>query len=205
MLGGLLVVTAGPAVINPYRLIGLGDWLWLWCVLAVSGFGLLSVAGVRLAIAGRGVRRWLLTSCAGCTALAGLAGIAWGGLTAMLVDYSDEQRVTTVSPDGRFAVILYYADRRSARLTDRPDGLYLQTTEGFFSKRAYLGCLSDSGPHRLDSVWFADANTVVVRQEGEEGMTERSVSFNAWGTVAHPPSTPVDESRLRCPPRILIA
>ncbi|WP_329255112.1 hypothetical protein OG417_13585 [Actinoallomurus sp. NBC_01490] len=132
-LGGLLVVIAGPAVINPYGFTGLGDRLWLWCSLAAAGFVLLSVAGVRLSIAGRGVRSWLPALCAGCTALAALASIAWCLLTTTLVDYSNEQRVAAVSPDGRFAVVLYYADRRSASMTDRPGGLYLQTTEGFFS------------------------------------------------------------------------
>ncbi|MWA07413.1 hypothetical protein F8568_045240 [Actinomadura sp. LD22] len=178
MLGGILGITAGIAVNNPHRFIGLGDWLWLWCVLAAAGFGLLSFACVRLAIGTRGIRRWLLASCAGFTALVGLACIAWGGLSSLLVDYSNEQRVAATSPDGRFEVILYYADRRAAHLRDRPDGLYLQTTEGFLSKRTYLGCLSDSGHDRLDWVRFADANTVVVRQVGQEGVTERSVSFD---------------------------
>ncbi|TCC57980.1 hypothetical protein E0H73_26880 [Kribbella pittospori] len=177
-LGGLLVVIAGPAMSNPYRFVGLGDLLWLWCLLAVAGFVLLSVAGARLAIAVRGIRRWLLAFCAGGTALAALAGLAWAGLTALLVDQSNVQRVATVSPDGRFAVVLYYADRRSAGSPDRPDGLYLQTTEGFFSKRSYVGCLPDSGVHRLNSVRFADASTIVVRQEGSEGSRERSVSFD---------------------------
>ncbi|WP_433461834.1 hypothetical protein [Spirillospora sp. CA-128828] len=196
VLGGLLVITTGPAVINPYRFIGLGDWLWLWCSLAVAGFGLLSVAGLWLATACRGIQRWLLASLAGVTALAGLVGVAWGGLNTMLVDYSNEQRIATVSSDGRFAVVLYYADHRSANLTDRPDGLYLQTTKGFFSKRAYLGCLSDSGAHRLDSVRFADANTIVVRQEGQEGKRERSVSFDP-GKVRV--SLPMGDS---CPPAL---
>jgi hypothetical protein len=93
----------------------------------------------------------------------------------MLVDYSNEQRVAAVSPDGRFVVVLYYADRRSANMPDRPGGLYLQTTEGFFSKREYLGCLSDSGVHRLDSVRFAGSNTIIVR---EEGKREYSVPFD---------------------------
>ncbi|WP_433474745.1 hypothetical protein ACQPZP_39570 [Spirillospora sp. CA-142024] len=194
MIGGLLTITAVPAVINPFRFIGLGDWLWLWCLLAFAGFCLLSVASVRLAIAWSGVRRWSLAFCASCMALAALAGIAWGGLTTMLVDYSNEQRVATVSADGRFAIVLYYADRRSANLTDQPDGLYLQTTEGFFSKREYLGCLSDSGDHRLDSVRFADANTIVVRQEGQEGKRERSVSFDP---VKVRVGSPIGDS---CPP-----
>ncbi|WP_433186867.1 hypothetical protein [Actinoallomurus sp. CA-150999] len=193
-LGGLLVITAGSAMINPYGFIGLGDWLWLWCLLAAVGFGLLSVAGVRLAIAGRDARRRLLACCAGGTVLAGLASIAWCLLTTMLVDYSNEQRVAAVSSNGQFVVVLYYADRRSATMTDRPDGLYLQTTEGFFSKRKYLGCLSDSGDHRLGSVRFAGVSTIVVREEGGEGEKEYSVAFDP---VKFRVSQPMGDS---CPP-----
>ncbi|KAB2378961.1 hypothetical protein [Actinomadura montaniterrae] len=178
VLGALLAGAAGTALINPYRFVGLGDRIWLWCVLAVAGFGLIGVASVLLAKAQHGIWSRLLVVCAGCTVLAGVACISWSYLITLSIDYSNEQRVATVSPDGKFAVILNYAHPQYSHAADRPDGLYLQTRDGFFSKRAYIGCLSDSGAHRMDAVWFAGANTIVVRQEGDEGKTERSVSFD---------------------------
>lgn len=168
-LGGVACLLGAVAVLtfaNPFRWIGLGDRPWLSLFLAAAGFGMLCVTSVLLAMA-RGGLRSLPPALAAVGSL--LAALVTGGLGAFLVYNVDlDQRVLATSNDGRFEIVVH----NTTNVIDPVEGLYLQTTSGPFSRRAYLGCLNqDSSRESFRSARFGGDDTVVL--EGTRTWTLR--------------------------------
>lgn len=156
-VGGVLVISAVLALANPFRWIGLGDLRGLWLFMAAVGFGLLCVTCVLLAIARRGWWGLSLSLAAAGLVLAALAATGAGLLALVFVDL--DQRVVARSGDGRFVVIVH----DTSNIIDPVEGLYVQTTNGPFSRRAYLGCFNSDSGGEFESVRFTGTGTVVVK------------------------------------------
>lgn len=166
-VAGLLVAVAALTFANPFRWIGLGDRPWLSLLLTAAGFGILCVTCVLL-MARRG-RRILLPALALVGSL--LAALVFCGIGAIFMYTGDlDHRVLATSGDGRFEIIRH----NTTNVIDPVEALYLQTTDGPFSRRAYLGCLNqDSSSESFRSARFGGDDTVVL-----EGTKTWKVRFD---------------------------
>jgi hypothetical protein len=165
LVGGLLVAVAGSALANPFRWIGLGDRSWLWLFLAAAGLGALCVPCTRLAVASRGPRRLPPALAVACLLLAAPGSAGFGLFRLAFQDL--DQRVMATSGDGRFELIVH----DTSSVIDPVKGLYVQTTSGPFSRRAYLGCVNADSGESIDSAHFGGTGTVVI--EGTRQWTLR--------------------------------
>jgi hypothetical protein len=164
-VGGLLVAVAGSALANPFRWIGLGDRSWLWLFLAAAGLGIVCVTCLQLTVARRGLGRVLPALAVVGLFLAALVAAGFGLFRLAFQD--PDQRVVATSSDGRFEIIVH----DTSSIIDPVEGLYVETTSGPFSRRAYLGCLSARTSESIDSARFAGTGTVVL--EGTKQWTLR--------------------------------
>ncbi|GAA2429208.1 hypothetical protein GCM10010191_48140 [Actinomadura vinacea] len=157
---GILLIVAPVLVwLNPFRWIVLGDLRWALPFVVACGLGVLGFAGIRAALTVDGWRRWTVAALAICTGLAALPSVGLGLFILMFRDV--DQRVAAVSPDGRFRIVVH----DTANVIDPVEGVYLQTTEGPFSRRAYFGCFNLDAGTPIQWVKFSGPNTVTVQAE----------------------------------------
>jgi hypothetical protein len=166
-VGGGLIVAAGSALANPLRWIGLGDRSWVWLLLMSGGLGVLSFTCLGQARATPGLRRLPLALAASVLLMAAL--LATGSAVLRLAFGDSEQRVVAASSDGRFEIVVH----ETSNVIDPVQGLYVQTTSGPFSRRAYLGCVNSESGESVESAHFRGAGTVVF-----EGSRQWTVRFD---------------------------
>ncbi|WP_329094565.1 hypothetical protein OG979_09670 [Actinomadura citrea] len=175
--GGLLVAVAGLAVANPFRWTGLGDRTWLWTFVGAAGLGTLCATCVRLAVAGRGPAR--LASALAAVGLCLAALVAAGGGLLVLAFRGGDQRVVATSPDGRFEVVVH----DTSNIIDPVQGAYVQTTNGPFSRRAYLGCFNSESGASVESARFVGPDTVTLEGTKRWELRFDSVNVRSIETV----------------------
>jgi hypothetical protein len=156
----LLFAVVGTLVLNPYRWVVLGDLRWTSPFLVAGGLALLAAAGLFAAQKARQRgRRWSVRILSACTAMAALLSLA-GGM--FVVTFRDtDTRVAAVSSDGRFQLIVH----DTSNMIDPVEGLYVQSTDGRFSRRAYFGCFNHDSTHPLEWVRFAGPDAITVKAE----------------------------------------
>ncbi|MQA77855.1 MAG: hypothetical protein GEV10_05145 [Streptosporangiales bacterium] len=167
-VGALLIALAGLTFVNPFRWVGFGDRPWLSLLLAAAGLSVLGITCVLLAAARGGSRS--LPPALGAVALLAAALVTTG--VGMLLGYvmDLDQRVLATSRDGRFEVIVH----DTTNVIDPVQGLYVQSTSGPFSRRAYLGCFnSDSSSESFRTARFGGGDTVVL-----DGTKQWTVRFD---------------------------
>ncbi|ONI91365.1 hypothetical protein ALI144C_01405 [Actinosynnema sp. ALI-1.44] len=168
VVGGVLVVEAVVALLNPFRWTWSGDRPWLWLLVAAVGFAALSVSFLLLMLARPGPRRVPPALAMVCLLLVGMVAGGLGLLGLALHDH--EMRVVATSGDGRFEIIVH----DTSDVIDPVDALYVQTTGGPFSKRAYLGCFNSESGHTFGSARFAGNGTVIL-----DGTKQWTLRFDA--------------------------
>ena len=155
----LLTTAAVTATwVNPYRWTGLGD-LSRWSPFPLA-LALVLFAAAGLVAAGRIRRRawrWTVRGVSVCAvpaaALSALAG------TVGLMFWDGDTRVAAVSPDGRFELLVH----QTSNMIDPVEGVYVQTRDGPFSRRAYLGCGNFDAMEPFIWMGFTGPDTVVVK------------------------------------------
>ncbi|ALG09076.1 hypothetical protein [Kibdelosporangium phytohabitans] len=168
VVGGVLVVEAVVALLNPLRWTWVGDRPWLWLFVAAAGFAAVGVSFLLLMLARPGPLRVPPALAVVCLLLVALAvgGLGLFGLAL----HDRDVRVVARSGDGRFEIIVH----DTSNVIDPVDGLYVQTTGGPFSKRAYLGCFNSESGHSFGSARFAETGTVILN-----GTKQWTVRFDA--------------------------
>jgi hypothetical protein len=167
-VGALMIAMASLALANPFRWVGLGDRSWLWLFLAAAGLGTLCAPCLRLAVTRRGPRRLPPALAVACLLLAALVAAGFGLFRLAFLDL--DQRVVATSGDGRFEIIVH----DTSSVIDPVQGLYVQTTSGPFSRRAYLGCVNTDSGESIGSAHFGGAGTVVL-----QGTRQWTVRFDS--------------------------
>ncbi|MFC5747332.1 hypothetical protein [Actinomadura rugatobispora] len=166
--GLLLLAAAALVTLNPFRWIVFGDALHYRLGTTALGLLLLVVACVVTMVKTADWRRWTALPLAVCSTLAAL-WCAYNALGYLIFANPDKLQPVAVSPDGRLKVVLH----DNSGWAGYDQGLYVQSTDGFFSKRAYLGCRNlYEGETKFDRVRFTAPDTVVVKA-GEEEWTLR--------------------------------
>ncbi|MEV5827340.1 hypothetical protein AB0L25_17350 [Spirillospora sp. NPDC052242] len=166
VVGVLLVAAAIFGMENPYRWLGMGGLGLLWAGLLVAGLLVLGVVVARTRLPGPS---WL--PMAGAYVFAALA-VTVTCLVAFvsLIDFggTGSTRVVDVSADGEFRLVMH----DTSNMIDPVVALYVESDDGFFAKRAFLGCRnSDSGVGWIDSARFGGPDTVIVEAERRWTLT----------------------------------
>lgn len=158
VVGVLLVVAAVLAIANPFRWIGLGDLSWQPVAIAAVGFAVLAVVAIR---PGAWAPPWFAPVAVSVLTLFSAVTVWLVVLGAMFAD-TEKIRVVDVSADGRFRLLVH----DTSNVIDPVKALYVESTEGWFGRRTFLGCRnSDTTVGWIDSARFGGPDTVVVEAE----------------------------------------
>ncbi|XVQ11283.1 hypothetical protein ACQP1W_01545 [Spirillospora sp. CA-255316] len=150
---------AGAAWLNPYRWVGVGDLLWFSPFLIGGGLALLTAAGLFAAPKARRGWGWAVWAASVCTGLVAVLCVMAGMFVLAFRD--TDTRVAAVSPDGRFELIVH----ETSNVIDPVEGLYVQSTDGPFSRRAYFGCFNHDASEPIKGVAFTGTDTITVKAE----------------------------------------
>ncbi|MEU8122653.1 hypothetical protein AB0C21_28420 [Spirillospora sp. NPDC049024] len=170
VVGGVLLAVGVAAAANPSRWIWLGDRSLWWALLLTAGLGTLGVTCIQLAAAVGGLPRRgaVLAACVLCPAA--LLFMAASILSWAWADEDKDVRIVATSGDGRFELVLH----ETSNIIDPVQGWYVQSRNGPFSRRAYLGCFNpDSGGDWIESARFTGPGTVELK-----GNEQRVLRFD---------------------------
>ncbi|QFG20458.1 hypothetical protein [Actinomadura sp. WMMB 499] len=151
--------TAGLA--NPFRWVGMGGLWALWASMTVIGAVVLVITAAGKNGTGRlpPIGSFLL-------AMAAMAVVLLAGVAAVL-DIADgdteDTRVVDVSADGRLRLVVH----DTSNVIDPVTALYVESSGGFFARRAFLGCVNhdSAGGTSVESARFGGADTVIVGEQ----------------------------------------
>ncbi|GGV24244.1 hypothetical protein GCM10010182_53330 [Actinomadura cremea] len=166
LVGVLFVAGAIVGMENPYRWLGLVGMGPLWAGLLVAGLLVLGVVVARTKPPGPS---WIPMAGAFCCAAAAVSVAALAALASVITfDGGGGTRVVDVSADGGLRLVMH----DTSNVIDPVVALYVESDDGFFSKRAFLGCRnSDGGVGWIDSARFGGPDTVVVEAERRWTLT----------------------------------
>ncbi|MFC5747331.1 hypothetical protein [Actinomadura rugatobispora] len=159
--GLLLLAVVGLAWLNPFRWVGAGDLMSFTPFAVAAALALIMAAGFFAAPKVRRGWRWATWAASVCVGMVAVLSVMTGWFVLAFRD--TDMRVAAVSPDGRFKLIVH----ETSNVIDPVEGLYVQSTDGPLSRRAYFGCFNHDATEPLEWARFTGPDTVTVKAEGQ--------------------------------------